>query len=118
MKLSDIRGDAALDALAELIEPATEIMGDPEVRKLYEAKKIPKCAAYAIKNHKQAVKTVLAIMDGQDPETYNPTLLSLPLKLIELMNDPEIVSLFRSPVQSSGDLTSGNATATTEADRQ
>ena len=114
MRLSEIRGDAALDALAELIEPAAEIMSDPLVRKAFENKATARAAAIAIKNHKRAVKTVLAVMDGEDPETYSPTMLTLPLKLIELANDPEVVSLFTSPGQSSDDLSSGSVTAIIE----
>jgi hypothetical protein len=118
MRLSEIKGDAALDALADLIEPAAEIMSDPQVKQLYDQGKSARAVAVAIKNHKDAVKTVLAVMDGEDPEKYNPSLLSLPLKLIELLNDPEVISLFRSPRQSSDDLSFGGATANTEGDRQ
>ena len=31
MKLSDIKGERALDVLADMIEPVAEIMGDKEI---------------------------------------------------------------------------------------
>ena len=39
MKLSEITGEAALDLLADIIEPAAEIMSDPKVKELFEKNK-------------------------------------------------------------------------------
>ena len=36
MKLSDIKGEAALDAFADMIDPAMEIMTDPDVSAAYK----------------------------------------------------------------------------------
>lgn len=93
-RLSDIKGEEALDVIADIIEPATEIMADKDFQKVARERNIPKAASVAIKNHKKAVLTVLAVLDGEDPATYEPTLVSIPMKLIELFNDPELVSLF------------------------
>ena len=36
MKLSDIKGEAALDAFADMLDPAMEIMTDPDVSAAYK----------------------------------------------------------------------------------
>lgn len=97
MKLSDIKGEAAIDALADLMEPAASIFADENIQrsirsgepKLLLAKKL-------LKLHKKEVIKILAILDGEDPATYEPTLLSLPVKLLEILNDPDLADLFTS----------------------
>lgn len=97
MKLSDIKGEAAIDALADLMEPAAAIFADENIQrsissgepKLLLAKKL-------LKLHKKEVIKILAILDGEDPATYEPTLLSLPVKLLEILNDPDLADLFTS----------------------
>ena len=107
MKLSEIRGEQALDVIAAIIEPATEIMTDKEFLDLARSRNIPKAASVAIKNHKKAVLAVLAALDGEDPETYNPSLISIPAKLVELFNDPELMDLFTPSDQSEERSSSG-----------
>lgn len=100
MKLSEIKGEQAIDALAELIEPAALIFADEDIKnsakagepKLILAKKI-------LKGHKAEVIKILAILDGEDPATYEVNLLTLPVKLLEILNDPEVSSLFTSQSQ-------------------
>jgi hypothetical protein len=115
MKLSDIKGEKALDVLADLLEPAAEIMGDKEVEAAYNSGQVLKAVKVAIKNHKKAVLNVLAITEGEDPETYQPNVFSLPAKLLEILNDPEIMGLFSWQGQTEK-TSSGSATENTEAD--
>lgn len=113
MKLSDIKGEEALDVLADLLEPAAEILSDKEVKTAFN--KSPLVGAkVAIKNHKKAVLTVLAVCDGADPATYKPNVFSLPAKLLEILNDPEIIGLFNWQGQTDK-TSSGSATENTEA---
>lgn len=114
MRLSDIRGEAAIETIANIIEPATEIMTDPEFRDLARKKSIAKAASVALKNHKKATLEILAALDGEDPKTYSPTLLSIPKKLIELFNDPELMALFSSQDPASEEASSGPVSANTE----
>lgn len=101
MKLSEIKGKAAIEVIGLIIEPAAEIMTDPDFRDLARQRKITKAASVALKNHQEAVLTILAALDGEDPETYNPSLLSIPAKLLELFNDPELMELFTPQDQIS-----------------
>ena len=113
MKLSDIKGEAAIELLADLIEPATEIMADNEVVKLFRSGQKLKAVSYVLKNHKKSCLTILALTEGENPSTYQPNVLALPAKLIEIFNDPELMSLFSSQSQEES-LCSGSATENTE----
>lgn len=102
MRLSDYKNEEALDVLADLMEPAAEILADPEAKRIYENKEPKiKLAGYIVKNHKKAIITILAILDGEDPEKYSFTLLQVPAKIIELLNDPELMNLFTQQGQTS-----------------
>ena len=118
MKLSDIRGEEALDVLADIIEPAAEIMADKEIANLVRSD-VPKIkiAKPAIKNHKKSVIEILARIDGKEPEDYAKeiTLVTLPLRLIELLNDPMLLEVFQSQIQTDSEAHSGSATENTEA---
>lgn len=113
--LSEIKGDDALDLIADLMEPAGNIMADPEVRDAYYNSSRAAAISKAIKNHKKDVKTVLALMDGEDPKTYEPNVMTIPARLLEIMNDPELVSLFTSQGQNQSADTSGSALENTKA---
>lgn len=111
MKLSEYKGEQALDILADIVEPAAAIFADPDVRKIFESGQ-PKLKAVKviIKTHKREVMDILAALDGEDPATYNPGLFTLPLRLIEILNDPELMSFFEQQSQIANGASSGSAT--------
>lgn len=111
-KLSDIRGEEALDVLADLLEPATEIMADTELVALVRSGKKIQAVSHAIRNHKRSIIEILAIMDGESPDTYEPSLTVLPLKIIELLNDPDLIQVFSSQGQMMDGKSFGSATET------
>lgn len=115
MKLSEIKGEKALDTLADLIEPLGEIVTDPEIQEMHKAG-MPriKMIKPAIKNHKKAVVTVLALLDGENPDTYEVDLLTLPRKMMEVINDPYISEVFQSQSQRMPQESFGSATVNTE----
>ena len=106
-KLSEIKGEDAMDILADLIEPLAEFTQDQTFVDMVRKGDKIKAVSHAIKAHKKAVLTVMAVLEGEDPETYAPPLLRLPVMLLELFNDPELVALFPSAgtVTSSGSAT-------------
>lgn len=106
MKLSEIKGEQALDVLADILEPAARIISDDEIEKAYKSGQKLKAVKIAIKDHKRDVITILAIMDGEDPETYEPNVLSVPIKLFEILNDPDVMGLFLSQEQSMEEISS------------
>lgn len=104
MKLSDFKGEEALDVLADIIEPLTSILSDKEIQALSKKKNTPvmKFVKPAIKNHKKELIEVLARLNRQTVEEYekNVSLVTLPMQVLELINDPEVQSLFHSQEES------------------
>ena len=113
MKPSEYQGEAALDILADLIEPAGEIMSDKQIGDVFKENRF-KAIGLAIKNHKKAVIQILAIMDGVPVEEYKCNVFTLPVKIIELLNDPDIVQLFTYQGQTGDANSSGSASENTE----
>ena len=112
MKLSEVKGEKALDMLADLIEPIMEIIEDKEVSKILESRHnkdeadstkiiLGRAVSAAIKNHKKAVITILATLDDIPVDQYECNLLSLPKKMMDIINDPAIFDLFTSQSQET-----------------
>ena len=113
MKLSEYQGEAALDILADLIEPASEIMSDKEIGEVFKQNRF-KAIGLAIKNHKKAVMQILATMDGIPVDEYKCNVFTLPVKILELLNDPEMIQLFQYQGQTGDANSSGSASENTE----
>lgn len=91
--------DDNLELFADLLEPCAEILGDREFARIMQGEKKIAAIKYAIKNHKQAVVTILALADGVEPGTYKvPSPPVLALKILNLFNDPDIAQLFTPSV--------------------
>lgn len=110
MKLSEIRGEAAIESLGDILTPATEIMADPKVSSAVESGK-PKLviATTILKNHAKSILTILALLNQEDPETYNPSLLALPKMVMDLLEDEELMDLFHLQGQLKEDASSVSA---------
>lgn len=108
MKLSEYQGEAALDILAELIEPAGEIMSDKQIGDVFKENRF-KAIGLAIKNHKKAVMQILATMDGVPVDEYKCNVFSLPVKILEILNDPALIQLFTYQGQTGDAKSSGSA---------
>lgn len=98
-KLSEIKDEEAIELLADLIEPISEIASDEKAKeeliKAKEAGLSPmEMVKPLMKTHKKSIIKILAILDGTPVEEYHCNAITLPLRLIEIMNDPEILSLF------------------------
>ena len=115
MKLSDYKDERALDLLADIIEPAAEIMGDKEVTEAAKGENMARTVSVILKRHKKAVIAVLAALDGVPVEEYHCNVFSLPAKLLELFNDPDISQLFSFAGQTEEPTASGSLTENTEA---
>ena len=113
MKLSDIKGEQALDILADLIDPVSEIAQDEKVVALIRTGKRLDAVKVLLKDHKKTVMEILAYLNGEGPKTYSPSLLSLPVMVLNILNDPELADLF-----TPGDevTSSGSHTESTEAE--
>lgn len=107
MNVSEIRGEEALDVLVDIIDPASIIISDPEIEQAYRSERKLEVVKLAIKKHKSEVIHIMAVLDGEDPSTYRPGVFTLPKKLLEILNDPELSELFtlQDSVTSSGSAT-------------
>lgn len=115
-KISDYRDEDALDLLADIMEPAVEILADETVRKTFETENRMKLASVAIKNHKESVMQILARLEGVPREEYHCTIFTLPAVVLEVLNDGELLGFFTAQARTmSTAASSGNATATIKA---
>jgi hypothetical protein len=94
-KLTEIKGERAIDAMADVLEPLSLIFADAEIQRSIKSEE-PKLLLIKkiLKAHKREAIQIMAILDGEKPETYDINLLKIPMKMLEIVNDPEIQSLF------------------------
>ena len=122
MSISDIKGEAALDAFADMIDPAMEIMTDPAISAAYKKPGTTRAqlVGMIVKSHKQSIIKIMAILDGEDPETYADkiNILTVPAKLMEIINDPEMKSLFPLQARQKTSESFGPATVNTQEKNQ
>lgn len=118
MKLSEIRGQEAIDALADLMMPAAEIFSDKRVVDLIRGGDKIKAIHVMLKNHSKSVIEMLAALEREDPATYSPSIVTLPMKLIELFNDPEVNELFFSQEQTKEENSSSPVMENTEGSQK
>lgn len=118
-KLSDYRDEEALDLLADIIEPATKILADEEVREAYKTGNMLKVASVAIKRHKENVLEIMAAMEGVPRKEYHCNIFTLPARVLEITNDKELMTFFTSQVQEMvQSISSGHATENTEGKKE
>lgn len=117
MNLSECKNKDALDFWAEIIEPAAEIMGDKEIGLILRTGQAPvKAIKVALKRHKEAVIAIMAALEGSTPEEYEFDAISLPKKVLGIINNQEFKMLFQSQGQTTDKTSSGSVTATTGGD--
>lgn len=94
-KLSEIKGEEALDVLAEILEPIVTIINDEEVRAGFETN-VAKSVSVALKKYKTEILEIFASINGKSVEETceEIDILSLPSYIVEILNEPEIQRLF------------------------
>lgn len=116
MRLHELEGEQALEVLADLLDPAAEIFQDEEIVAALrgDGSRLEKIKVVLKKKPKAVIK-LMAILDGEDPETYKVNVFTLPVKIIQLLNDPLLADLFTSQGQPTGNASSGSVKVNTEA---
>lgn len=94
MKLSEYKNEQALDILADILEPSAKIFSDKDVKKAFETGDKIKGIKAAIKTHKSEIIEILAVLDGVPVAEYECNVLTLPIKLLEILNDTDLMSFF------------------------
>jgi len=113
MKLSEIKGEKALELLADIIDPLTTILADEEVKEA--ANDRVKAIQVVLRKYPAEIIYILALLNQEDPETYQPSLLALPKMLIELTEDEEFKAVFTSAAMTAGFEHSGDVQGATLA---
>jgi hypothetical protein len=119
MRLSEIRGENAIDVIADIIDPVTVILADEEVEKVVKSNAPTLLKAKTIlKRQKGAILEVLAILNQKDPKEFKPSLIELPIMLVQLLEDikenDELMSLFHSQEQMTASVSSIPVMETTQ----
>lgn len=130
MKLSEIKGERAIEVIADLIEPIAKIAEDKDAAKLFMRERLPKgmtaqkfllkrirtSVPLLLRKHKGELIEIMATLEGVEKEAY-ASALSVP-KLISdifsLLNDSELLSLF-GLAQTTEEASSGAARGNTQA---
>lgn len=128
MRLSDIKGERALDVIADIIEPIANIAEDEKAKALFKVENLPEgedSKKYAtkrlkkgvpalIKGHKDDILSILAAINGKSVEEYANTfgIVSLVRDVIDLMTDDSFVDLF---ISAQTEKPSGSVQEATEA---
>lgn len=110
MKLSEIKGERALDVIADIIEPVANIAMDEVASDIFNKKECPegtdtttfvverlkKSIPALIKGHKTDLVTILATINDvtADEYTENMTIVSLIKDSIDLVSDDAFTELF------------------------
>jgi hypothetical protein len=127
MRLSDIKGERAIEVIGELIDPIANIAENKEATALFRREKLPegidakafvvsrlrKGLPVLLKNHKGDIVSILAALEGVTPAEYAATLdLRKVVKdLTELLTDEEFMAFFTS---EQSEKSSGSVTANSE----
>lgn len=129
MKLSEIKGERAIDVIADLIEPIARIAEDKDAAKLFKRERCPKgesarsflmkrirtSVPVLLREHKNELIEIMATLQGVTTESYAES-LSVP-KLIadvfSMLNDVELLSLF-GLAQTTEETSSGAAQDNTQ----
>ena len=114
MSYKDLKNEQAIEALADIIEPATEIFSDAEVAESFRAREKMRGIKAILKKHAKAVVEILARLEGVEPDEYECNMLTLPATLGDLFNDPDIAMLFQSQGQKEDETSSGSAMENTK----
>lgn len=102
MKLTEFKGKDAVEVLADIMMPMSNIISDEEFKSLMKTKGTPimRVVAFILKKHTDDV------LDMYEPLTNEKREEATPTKLIQLVldiaNDEELRSLFFSQAQTEG----------------
>ena len=112
MKLGALKGEKAIEVIADLIGPIANIAADNQNLRLFHAQKkdgetdremavrdLTEKIPLLLRTHKKDVLAILCAVEGRQPEELN--VLEIIRGALELANDPEFLSLFFTAVSST-----------------
>lgn len=100
MKLSEYKGEDALELLADILEPTAIILKDQSVWELAKKSRPIDCVTYVLREYKKEIIQIMAAMDGVSVDKYECNVFTLPSKLLEITNDEDMKTFFNSQLQN------------------
>lgn len=92
-KITDYKNEDAIELLADLVEPCSVILADEEIK---NEKKQTKAISIALKKYKKEVISILARIEDVPVDKYECNALTLPFKIIEMLNDKAVQDFLES----------------------
>ena len=115
MKLTEYKGEEAIEVLADIMTPSVTIFGDPEVvKQLRSGEPLVTTIITIVRLHKHEVLEVLAGLEHTPVENYECTIPDIIHKVVEIVNDEELKAFFISLAKTDLETSSGEATENTE----
>lgn len=117
MKISEYRGEEALELLADIMEPAARMLADAEVQAAFKrGAPVAKIAQLCLKGRKREILEILARLENIPAEEYAETrgIGEMLMGIIGLFSDPSVSMLFPSRGQRKEEIPSGSATEGTQ----
>lgn len=121
-KLQDVKGEEALDVLADVLDYAVRLLKNDKIREKLENQGLRDVDTVKtmIKEGKIEIISIMAVIDGKSYDEFleGLDLLTLPVMLYETFNDEALLSVFQSQAQTTGVTSSGSAMENTEAEEK
>lgn len=118
MNINDFKGENAIDFLADVIEPASKIFSNEEIRNALssEERNLGAVAKRIFKEYKTETLEILARMDGVEPKEYDKSPIYIIAQLLSLLNSAmvDITAVFFSAAQTGENPSFGAPTENTQ----
>lgn len=113
-KLSDYKGDEAIELWADLLEPITEILGDGEIAKVLQSPQAPLMKAQAIlRKYSVETEKILLRIDPEPLDGLN-IIVRLTTLIVEIGQREDVRAFFGFAEQAqTADESGGSLTETT-----
>lgn len=125
MKLSELKGERAVEVIADLITPVANIAADQENLRLFRVEKqegetdretavreLTAKIPNLLRTHKRDVLAILCAVNGADPDDLS--LMDIIRGAVDLVNDQDFLSLFLSSVSQAERMPPGGSSADAE----
>ena len=119
MKITDFKGEEALDLLVNIMEPVTIIFADKAVRDAYKSQPKLQLVKTVLKSHMAEVLEIMAMLNGMSADEYKAaiTIPGLIRQVLELINDKELQSFLESQAAETESTASGLPTENTTVEK-
>lgn len=113
--ITELYNEDALECLALMIEPASQIFSDKEVAQNVRGKKYIEAIKVILTKYKSQTVQLLALANGQKVEEYKANIVDMTRQLMALFNNKELMEVFSWQSTKNGVIPSGSAMENTEA---